>query len=227
MRTFAAVVIVVALTAACERREEPKQAEYVAPARTPEPEPVTEALEPSMPADEVDVEFVTARENFVQRDFNRTAEDLKGAAERVTAMGESAAGKSRDELKGIARDISRIAKDVKNGTLKDVKKFDTELAGVEQSLAKHHLRAARDAMGKRDLRGAGRELNAAARDVHGMGERMGKDLDADTKQGVRYALTVGGKLTEGVEQAPADFENAVKGLERGVDRLAHEIRPHK
>src|SRR5262245_46456831 len=87
MRTYAAVAIVMAaLAVACERREEPKQAKNVPPARMAEP-PSTPVTEPVMPVDEVDEEFETARENFVKRDFARAAEELNRAATRVTAMG--------------------------------------------------------------------------------------------------------------------------------------------
>ena len=228
MRNFAAVLIVLgSLTVACEPREEvkpeTKAPESVAPARTPEP--VVEAL--PMPVDEVDVEFTTARENFVKGDFDRTAEDLNNAATRVTALGETGGEASRVELKKIAGDLGRIAKDVKSGTLRDVTKFDYELAGVEHSLAKHHLRLAREAMVKSDLRAAGRELNHAANDVEGIGRHMGKSLDAETEQGLRVARDMGGKLMQGVEQSPADVEKATKDLERHIDRLAQEMRRHK
>ena len=228
MRTFAAAVIVLAtLTVACERREEPvpesKPAESVPPASTPEP--VVEAL--PMPVDEVDVEFTTARENFVKRDFDRTAEDLSNAATRVTALGETGGEASRAELKKIADDLGRIAKDVKNGTLRDAKKFDHELAGIEHSLAKHHLRMAREAAAKGDMRAAGHQLNHAANDVEGIGRHMGKALDAETEQGLRVARDMGGKLMQGVEQSPADVEKATKDLERHIDRLAKDIRNHK
>jgi len=224
MRTYAAVVIVVAsLFVACERREEPKQAENVAPARTPEPPPVP-VREPAMAVDEVDVEFETARENFVKRDFDRTAEDLNNAASRVTALGEGAGDKTREGLKAIADDLGRIATDVKNGNLREIEKFDHELAKVEHSLARHHLHAAREAMAKQDMRTAGRELSLAANDVEGVGRHMGKALDAETEQGIREARTVGGKMIDGVEQVPADVEKATKGLERDVEKLGHAMK---
>ena len=229
MRTYAAVVMVVALSVACERREEPKQAENVVPAQTPVPAtpvPSTPVVETAMPVDEVDVEFETARENFVKKDFDGAASELNDAAGRVTAMGDAAGGASRDELKKVADDLGRIAGDVKNGTIRDIKKFDSELAGVEHSLASHHLRAARDAMAGRDMRAAGRELNSAAHDVEGIGRRMGKSLDATTEEGIKYARTVGGKLVDGVEQSPADVEKAAKGLEREMDKLGHDIKTH-
>ena len=225
MRTYAAVVIVVAsLFVGCERREEPKQeqVENVAPARTPEPPtPIVEGVF----VDEVDVEFEAARQNFVKRDFDRTAESLNNAAGRVTAMGESAGGKAREELKAIGDDLARIAADVKNGNIKEIKKFDSELAGVQHSLAKHHLRAARAAMG-RDMRAAGRELNAAAHHVEGGYRRWGKDLTAETQQAIQHARAIGGKLIEGVEQSPEDVEKAAKALELEVDKLGHEVRSH-
>ena len=66
-----------------------------------------------MPVDEVDVEFETARENFVKKDFDGAASELNDAAGRVTAMGDAAGGASRDELKKVADDLGRIAGDVK------------------------------------------------------------------------------------------------------------------
>ena len=215
----AALLILPFLAAACERAEDTRQAEAVPPARTPEPVPAAPAPEPAATMDSLVADIAAAREQIAKQNLQQSAEHLRSAAGNFIIMGGQATGETRQALMTTAGELEGIAQDVKASAFRDTTMFDRAIAPVDESLARYHLRVARENALRHDLRSAGRDLKAAADHVESAGRRAGRALSTTAQQTVREARDLADKMARGLEQTPAEIERISRRLAREIDKI--------
>lgn len=91
-------------------------------------------------AQEEDIDFTKARREFVAGQTRAAANTLVMASLGVRQQ----VGRCRDESVGTEllnaeSNLEKIADDVRNGTIKDVKTLDGQLTKIDRALAQHHL----------------------------------------------------------------------------------------
>lgn len=208
---------------ACERREEivvRDVEQKVPPTAVPQPAPAA----PAFDDDEVQEDLADAREEFLERDFDDSADELREAAEKVRRVAANAPAEVREDLIRSAQELEGLAGDVRSGAITSVDEFDRSLVSTNATLARHHLHRAREAWAQRDLRAAGRDLAAAARSVeHGLAN-LGRRAEGEGAAAIRDVRELGGTLARGAEAAPEDVERALQRLEQEIETFVQEAR---
>jgi hypothetical protein len=171
--------------------------------------------------------FAAARAALARHHRAQAAADISDAATFVRGQASVATGTVRADLTEAARDLDRIAVQVRNGKLKTPRELDAALRRSDRGLARHHLERAARAWERRESAAAGRELRTAAQYTERLAKDAGRGVERATTDVLRGTRKVTAKLVDGAGWTADEVGKAFTALGREIDRLAAEITPRR
>jgi hypothetical protein len=171
--------------------------------------------------------FAAARSALARHRPTQAAADIREAATFVRGQASVATGTVRADLEEAARDLDRIAAQVRNGQLKTPRELDAALRRSDRGLARHHLERAARAWERRESATAGRELRTAAQYTERLARDAGTGVERATVDVVRGTREVGAKLVDGVGWTSDEVGKAFAKLGHEIDRLGADIAPRR
>ncbi len=169
--------------------------------------------------------FQAAHDSFLNREYKKSAEEIRKGAAFVRMEAGSAAGQAKQALEKSERDLRILAKEVEQGSVQDVKRLDNAFAQADQNLALSHRIRANEAWDKKEARKAGAELKAAAVHVENAAAWLGAEAKATFVAAVRDTRLVAGKLTEGTGYTAEEVGTIIASLGKAIDGLGRRIEP--
>lgn len=164
-----------------------------------------------------------ARDNFIDRDYQRAGQELRKAAALLRVEAGRATGEARRDLVSAARDLDRLAFAVEQGRLHRVEQIDPYLARAEHASARAYHRMAEEAWRAGDPRRAGHALRASARHLERAAVYVGAEGMGIARDVTGDAFRISGALVEGVGYVPREVGRAIQGVGSAMDRLGQRI----
>lgn len=171
--------------------------------------------------------FQAAHDSFLSKKYTMASEEIRKGAAFVRLEAGSAIGEAKQALKASETELLGLAKEVEQGSVKDVKRLDEAFVRANQQLALSHRIKANEAWDKKELRKAGDELKAAATHVENGAAWMGAEAKAGYAEAVRDTKLVAGKLAEGSGYAAAEVGKTIASLGKAIEGLGRQAEPHK
>jgi hypothetical protein len=167
--------------------------------------------------------LLEARQNFIERDFEGSAMDLRRAAALLRVDAGRARGDVQRELTSAARNLDRLAAAVEIGRVNRVERLDPFLARAEHASARLYHQLAEDAWRANEPRRAGHALRAAARHLEHAAIYVGAEGVGIARDVTGDAFRISGALVEGVGYVPREVGVAIQRVGSATDRLGQRI----
>jgi len=171
--------------------------------------------------------FAAARSALARGRRTQAAADIREAATFVRGQASVANGATKVDLEEAARDLDRIAAQVRDGKVKTPRELDAALRRSDRGLARHHLERAVRAWERRQSAKAGHEIRMAAQYTERLARDAGHDAERGTRDVVRGAREVGAKLVDGIGWTSVEVGKAFATLGREIDRLGADVAPRR
>ena len=224
-----AQLLLVFLIPACGQREEARESRYeAAPAAVPAPAPAPTMVQPAVTTAAIDtavaVHLDAAHENFLKKDMAKAGDELKLAAERLKETAGNAPEDARKDMTDAAVGLEKIEGDVRSGNVTSVESFEQRLAMASAALARYHYLKASDALMAKDLRTAGREIEASVDQLEAGAKRLGHTLSGKSANAATNTRELGRRLADGAAVPEEHIGAAMKGLGGAVEGLVTKAR---
>lgn len=243
-RTAVAAAVLIAVAAGDALAQGPSRASKTAPrpatrattstTARPATRPDTSALPVVMVEEDVitfidqpTASLVAARAALANGDVKSASRDVAAGAAYLRVHAGAATGTSRADLLESARDFDQLAFDIRQRRVRSLGQFDDAVKHTDRVLARHHWERASRAWEQRETAKAGHELRAAADATERATRRAGHDTDVATRDVVRGARDVSGKLIAGAGWTVDEVGKGIADLGKAIDRLGHHVEPRR
>lgn len=175
--------------------------------------------------DEPNTHFQAAHDSFLSKEYKKASEEIRKGTAFVVKEEGSAIAKAKQDLGASERELQRLAREVEQGSVQDVKRLDNAFARAEGALALSHRIKANEAWDKKELTKIESELKAGATHVENAASWVGTEAKAAAETAIRDTRSVAAKLTEGTGYATEEVGKAIDSLGKAIDDLGHKIAP--
>lgn len=178
-------------------------------------------------ADEPQQHFQVAHEEFVKKDLEAAAAEIRKGAAFLRLEAARATGAGKDALAASTKELDSLAGKVESGGVTAASDLDHAFARAELALASEHLARAKESWAKKDLKRAGHALKAAATSLEHALAWDGRTGEADVVAVIRDAGSVAGKLIEGTGWAADETEKAIGAVGAEIEKLGRALSLHE
>jgi len=178
-------------------------------------------------ADEPDIHFQKARENFLKRSGKASAEEIRTGAAYVKLEAVRAQGDSKKALIRSAQELDALADGVESGTVTSVKDLDSEFARADHALASHHYVKASEAWSKREAKKTGYEMRASANHLERSAAWVGHKTKSSTATVLKDTKTTGEKLIHGTGTVTSDVGKGINNLGKEIQEVGKKTGASK
>jgi len=183
----------------------------------------TESLE----KDGVESHFQKAKENFLKKEAEASASEIREAAAFIKQESLQAAGEAKKALESSAGELETLAEKVEKSTVASVKDLDGAFSRAHKSLAAHYQQAASEHWARKETEKAGHALKSAANHLEQAIVWGGHKLETGTKDVIDGSRTVAGKLIKGTGWVAAEVGKAMDDIGREVKKIGKKAAPAK
>jgi len=173
--------------------------------------------------DEPQHHYMRAFENFLKHDWEAAAAEIRKGAAFLKLEASRAAGDAKKELTASVQMLEKLADDIEKGAVRSAKDVQDVFAKAEHAVAKHHYLKAAEAWGKKSIKKAGHELQAAAVSLEHGFAWAGQKLEAGAVKVMDDTRHVAGKLIEGAGWVADEVGKAIEYLGRKIDMLGKTV----
>jgi hypothetical protein len=177
--------------------------------------------------DQPTVHLIAAEDAMARHDRALAARELAAAAANVRVEAGYTAGAEKTDLLEVARDMDHLSAEVRSGRIHSADQLDGATGRAERALARHHWERAARAWEHRDAQRTGMELRAAANATERASRAAGRDAATGTKDVVRGARVVSGKLIDGAGWTVDEVGKGIADLGHAVERLGRDVEPRR
>jgi len=178
-------------------------------------------------ADQPDMHFQRARENFVKRAGKASAEEIRTGAAYVKIEAVRAQGDSKRALMKSAQELDALADGVERGTVTSVKDLDATFARADHALANHHYVKASEAWSKKESKKTGYEMRASANHLERSAAWAGHKTKTSTATVLRDTKTTGEKLIHGTGTVTSDVGKGINNLGKEIQEVGKKTTTSK
>ena len=171
--------------------------------------------------------FHRAHENFLNKEFRASANEIRTAAAFLKLETSRATAEGKEALKASAKELDTLADDVEKGAVTSVKTLDEAFASAHRALAKHHYLKASEAWEKKETKTAGNALKAAARHLERAMTWAGYEEEDFVVKIVNDAGLAAGKLLEGIGGTSEEVGKVIEDMGKAIDKLGKAVDPAK
>ena len=169
--------------------------------------------------------FKAANKDFIEKDYKAAATEIRESTEYLHHEAERANGDVKQALNESARDLDKLADEIENKTVKDVKSLHVEFSRANYALALDHHLKAYDAWVRKEYTNVGYEIKAAAGSIKNSAMWADRRLDKDASGSVSSSIAMGNKIISGAaDWTRNQVSDVFKGLGSALDDLGKKIR---
>ena len=165
--------------------------------------------------------------SYLKKEYDAAASELRKAGSYLHVAARNGSSDTKAALSNSARELDRLAGEVRAGTVKSVKTLESTFARAEHALAADHHTKTKSALAGHQQSTAGHYLHSAVTHVENAARWSGHELEsgeAATAKGIRV---LGDKLVEGSVVAGDEARKGVAWVGETFEKLGKYIEPHK
>jgi hypothetical protein len=177
--------------------------------------------------DEPSHHFGLAHEHFLEKDYAKSAAEIRKGAGFVKLEMARSTGEGRKALDDAAIRLEKFAESVESGSVNSVDEINAALARAEHALAFHHELKAEESWQANSYMGAGHDLKAASISFKNSLKYAGGKVDVETEAAIKDANGIGQKLIDGNRLADERIGAAMEVLGNKIEEAGKKMEQSK
>jgi hypothetical protein len=177
--------------------------------------------------DEPSHHFGLAQERFLKKDYAQSAAEIRKGSGFMKLEMTRSANEGEKALADASDRLEKLADGIASGSVASVDDLNAVLARAEQALAFHHEMKAETYWQIHDIRGAGRDLEAASVNLKNSVKYAGGKIDAETEGAIKDADEIAQVLIGGTKLADERVNASFNMLSDKIDEAGSKLEQPK
>jgi len=173
----------------------------------------------------ISFQFQQAKQNFMKKDMQAAASDIKKSATFLKMESERATEQSKKELADAGNELEKLAGEIEKGAIDSEKKLDEVFVKAYYALSRRDLDRAKEGWEKKESRRVARSLRAAANDLEQGIIASGQKVEERTSAVFKDARDASAKLSEGAELTADEISKLFENLGKEIEKFGQTIKP--
>lgn len=171
--------------------------------------------------------FQEAKKDFLDKNINSASEQIKKGAIYMKEKAAKASAMGKEQLEESARELDRLADDVKKGTVKSVKRIEDTFARAYHALALEAHIESTESWAKRERARAGEALDAANRNLERGLAWAGQKAEESTKKVMRKSEEIALKLKRKGRLITEEVGRGIQDAGKEIEKFGKKISPRE
>lgn len=169
--------------------------------------------------------FQRAKQNYLDKNMNSAAQQIQKGASFIKTQAEKASDKGKEALNASAKELEKLADDVKNGTVTSVKKIEETFARAYAALAfESHIKST-ESWAKKQTEKAGDALDSANKYLERGFVWAGQKIETGTKETMKKSKELSLKLKKKSSVLVEDVGKGLKNAGDEIEKFGKKISP--
>jgi hypothetical protein len=169
--------------------------------------------------------FQKAKQNYLDKNMNSAAQQIQNGASFVKTQAEKASDKGKEKLDASARELEKLADDVKKGTVTSVRKIEDAFARAYEALAfDSHIKSTQS-WAKKQTEKAGEALDSANKYLERGFAWTGQKIETGTKEVIRKSDELSKTLKKKGSVLAEDVGKGLKNAGDEIEKFGKKISP--
>lgn len=177
------------------------------------------------PASAIEQTFQKAKKDYLDKNINSASEQIKKGAAYMKEKAAKASAKGKVELEESARELDKLADDVKKGTVKSVKRIEDAFARAYHALALESQIESTESWAKRERARAGEALDAANKNLERGLAWAGQKVEENTKKVMRKSEEIALKLKRKGRLITEEVGKGIQDAGKEIEKFGKKISP--
>ena len=167
--------------------------------------------------------FQKARQDYLQKNMNSAAEQIQRGAAYIKAEAAKASAKGKEALTSSAKELEKLAVDVKKGTVTSVKRIEGPFSRAYLALAADSHTKSTESWTKKESAKTGEALDSSARYLERSFAWAGQKVETSTKETIKKSKDLSLKLKEKSSVIAKEVEKRLKETGSEIEKLGKRI----
>lgn len=183
------------------------------------------ALAGSEPQSSIEKIFQKAKRDYLQKNMNSAAEQIKKGAAYMKDEAAKASDKGREALAASEQELEKLAGDVKTGAVTSVKRINESFARAYLALASNAQIKSTEAWTKKEAEKTGDALDSAAGYLERSFNWAGQKIEGSTKNAVKKSKDISLKLKKKSSVIAEDVRKRLEDTGNEIEKFGKRIFP--
>jgi hypothetical protein len=171
----------------------------------------------------IEQDFQKARQSYLQKNMNSAAEQIQKGASYMKAEAAKASAKGKEALTLSAKELEKLAVDVKKGTVTSVKKIEEPFSRAYLALAADSHIKSTESWAKKESGKTSEALDSSTRYLERGLAWTGQKIEIGTKEAIKKSKDLSLKLKEKGGVIAKEVEKGLKETGSEIDKLGKRI----
>jgi hypothetical protein len=167
--------------------------------------------------------FQKAKQDYLQKNMNLAAGQIQKGASYMKAKAENASVKGKEALNASAKELEKLADDVKKGTLTSVKRMEETFARAYVALAADFHIKSTESWAKKEKAKAGDALDSATEYLERGFAWAGQKIETSTNEAMKKAKELSLKLKKKSGVVAEDAGKVLKDAGNEIEKFGERI----
>jgi hypothetical protein len=169
--------------------------------------------------------FQKAKQNYLEKNMNSAAEQIQKSSSCMKAKAEKASDKGKEALNTSAKELEKLADDVKKGTVTSVKRIEETFARAYVALASDSHIKSTESWAKKETVKAGDALDSANKYLERSFAWAGQKIETRTKEAMKKSQELSLKLKKKGSVVAEDVGKRLKDTGNEIEKFGKRISP--
>jgi hypothetical protein len=169
--------------------------------------------------------FQKAKHDYLEKNMNLAAQQIQRSASYMKDQAAKASDKGKEALNASAKELDKLADDVKKGTITSVKKIEETFARAYVALASDSHIKSTESWAKKEKAKAGESLDSANKYLERSFSWAGQKIEISTKQTLKKSQELSLKLKKKGSVIAEDVGKRLKDAGNEIEKFGKRISP--
>jgi len=169
--------------------------------------------------------FQKAKQDYLDKNLAAAAEQIRKGSAYMKAEAEKASVTGKEALAASARELNKLADDVKKGTVTSVKRIEESFARAYQALAADSHTKSMEAWTRKEAAKTGAALDSATNNLEKGFAWAGQKADTGTKEVMKKSEDLSLKLKEKGSVMAEEVGKELKDIGNEIEKFGKKISP--
>ena len=173
----------------------------------------------------VEQTFQKAKQNYLEKNMNSAAEQIQKSASYMRAQAAKASDMGKEALNTSAKELEKLADDVKKGTVTSVKRMEETFARAYVALASDSHIKSTESWAKKEKAKAGDALDSANKYLERSFAWAGQKIETRTTEVMKKSQELSLKLKKKGSVVAEDVGKGLKDVGNEIEKFGKKISP--
>lgn len=169
--------------------------------------------------------FQKAKQNYLDKNMNSAAQQIQKSASFMEAQAQKASDKGKEALNASAKELEKLADDVKKGTVTSMKRIEDTFARAYAALASESHIKSTESWAKKQAEKAGDALDSANKYLEHGFAWAGQKIEISTKETMKKSKELSLKLKKKGSVLAEDVGRGLKKAGDEIEKFGKKVSP--